>query len=108
MNKQKFMQEILKNGQIELENNLKYVVVTANEKNIEMNEGFKKALKEDGRYGAYIGFVTFEKQAPYSMDSLPIYGGQNGYVTKWFTHDFKTAIETDLKDRKMKLLKRVK
>jgi len=109
LTKKDFMKMVKEEGQIELENNLKYVVVKANKGNIEMTEKFEKQLTDERLYNeAYIGFVTAEEVAPYGMDNLPIYGGGNEYATNCFSRDMEKAIMNNLNDRQMGLLKRVK
>ena len=84
-----------------------YVVVKANDDNIEMTEKFKNQLLDEGLYDdSFIGVVTDRLRDLYPMDFFPIYGERDRYATKWFKRTPEEVIDSDLKDRNMKLLAR--
>jgi len=99
--------ELAKKGAVEISDDFKYVAVRLNETNINMNDKFKEQLKNQGLYNdSYIGFLTSDEKAPYSMEWLPIYGGSKGYITKHFTSSLEDAVMDDLKDKSLNLLNR--
>ena len=106
MKKQEFI-ELAMTGIVELENDLFYKVVLADDSNIEMSDKLKDQLISENKYGkTYIGVITWNADSKVSSGSLPIYGNANSFVTKFFVADKKQAILNDLKDRQMELLKR--
>ena len=102
---------VLDNGYIPIDNrkdNLYYVVAKINDDNFgDIPPKLKEQLKDEGLYNrAYIGFMSYSAKPPYTVQMLPIYGDSKRYVTKWFTSNPGAAIDHDLSERYMKLLKR--
>ena len=87
-----------------------YRVAKANDDNIEMTEMFKKQLIEEGLYNnSYISaFVhSSDPSVKIEQDSLPIYGSDEKYVTKWFTSTPEETVLQELNDRQMQLKRRL-
>lgn len=101
--------ELAKKGPVKINDNLNYVAVKVNSDNIEMNDLFKGQLIEEGKYDkTYIGFFVCdsEKEKPYSMQNLPIYGSPDRYVTKHLAWSFEDAVMDDLRRRETRILSR--
>lgn len=102
-----FKEVVMNDGHIQIEENLVYLVIQINDDNFEnINEKFKEQLSEENKYNMWIGFITNELKDKYDIQSLPIYGDPNKYVTKWFASTPEKAIDSDLRNRSMQLLKR--
>lgn len=98
---------VMNNGYIQIDEDLVYLVIQINDDNFEnINEKLKKQLLEENKYNTWIGFIKNELKDKYDIQSLPIYGDPNKYVTKWFASTPEKAIDRDLRDRGMRLLKR--
>lgn len=109
LNKQSFKQYVLNNGHITIDEDGRddFVVIQINNENFkDISPAFKRQLEDEGKYNSWIGFITFEKQPPYTVQMLPIYGNSQKYVTKWFTNTADEAIDQCLSDKQMQLLKR--
>lgn len=94
IDKKMFETTVLNNGHITIDKDggCDFVVIQINDKNFnDISPAFKQQLIDEGKYNSWIGFFTTQKQSPYSVQWLPIYGDSKRYVTKWFT---KTAIES--------------
>jgi hypothetical protein len=77
MDRQSFKQQVLNNGYITIDSDgaLNYVVTKINDNNFrDINPTLKKQLEDEGKYNSWIGFITHEKQPPYTVQALPIYG----------------------------------
>jgi hypothetical protein len=103
-----FIKQVKDNGHIPLDNDLYYVVAKISDDNFkDISPKFKEQLKDEGLYNkSYIGFISRSAKPPYTVRVLPIYGSSSKYETKWFTDSVEKAINRDLNDRNMKLLKR--
>lgn len=98
----KQFEELAKEGPVQIDVNLFYVVVKLNEEQINMTEAFKKQLIDEGKYdNSYVGFMTNETKAPYHMNNLPIFGDRNKYVTKFFVRTQDEAVNHDLRQRSL-------
>lgn len=105
MNKKDLMR-IAKEGPVKIDTFCEYVVVKVNEENIKLTDKFKSQLIEENKYDeTYIGFITSEKNKPYAMSNLPIYGRTDKYETKHINRDINKVISKDIKD--YKLLERI-
>lgn len=109
LNRQTFKQITLDNGFIPIDENgeLNFVVTQINIENFnDISPNLQEQLENENKYNSWIGFISYEKQSPYSVQMLPIYGNSQEYITRWFTNTAEEAIDQCLNDRSMKLLKR--
>lgn len=109
LDKQSFKQQVLQNNHITIDKDggCNFVVAQINDENFgDITPKLKQQLEEEGKYNWWIGFLVSKVEQPYTVQLLPIYGDSKKYVTKWFTKTAEEAIEIDLKDRQMELLKR--
>lgn len=108
LNKRSLMEHVLHNGCIAIDSDgrCNFVVTQINDENFsDISPTFKQQLEDEGKYNSWIGFITLGGP-PYSVQWLPIYGDSQRYVTKWFNSKAETAIEQNLNDNQMRLLKR--
>lgn len=99
--------ELVGKSPVAIDKRVNYVAVKVNSENIAMSDKLKDQLVKENKYdNTYIGFMTSEVTAPYSMDNLPIYGRSDIYETKHFSRDFAEAVMTDLRQRSMGILNR--
>lgn len=89
--------------------NYYYFIVPADDIYLNMPPKLEDQLKRNAVYGTYISGIISKEAARLPIDSswLPIYGFQDNFVTKWFANDYETAFARDLRDRQMKLSKRL-
>lgn len=109
LDRQSLKQHVINNECITIDKDgaCNFVVTQINDENFkDISPMLKQQLEDEGKYNSYIGFITFEKQAPYSTQMLPIYGNSQSYVMQWFTNTAEQAIDQCLNDRQMKVLKR--
>jgi hypothetical protein len=108
MDKKSFKQVVLSNNCIPIDNGeLTFVIARINDENFrDISPRFKEQLKNENKYNSWIGFITHEKQLPYTVQMLPIYGRSDKYVTKWFTKTPEETIDQCLKDKGVCLLNR--
>lgn len=109
LNRQSFKQFVLDNNCITIDANggCNFVVTQINDENFtDISPNLKQQLEDEGKYDSWIGFITFEKNPPYSVQMLPIYGNSQAYVTKWFTDTAEETIDQWLRDRQAQLLER--
>lgn len=87
-----------------------YFIVPVDNEHIEMTPEFEEQLEREGLYGrSYISGILSSSDAelPIGMVWLPINGSSNRYVTKWIEHSYDDCFDRDLKDRQVKLSKRL-
>lgn len=87
-----------------------YFIVPVDNEHIKMTPEFEEQLEREGLYGrSYISGILSSSAAklPIGMGWLPINGSSNQYVTKWIEHSYDDCFDRDLKDRQMKLSKRL-
>ena len=109
LTKKSFIQLALENGKVMLdkEGDINFVVTQINDTNFnDISPKLMEQLKNENKYNLWIGFITSKMQAPYSIQSLPIFGNSNRYILKHFQNSAENAINDDLNDRSIKLLKR--
>jgi hypothetical protein len=90
--------------------NYSYFIVPVDDEHIEMTLEFKEQLENEGYYGRYYvsGIMSSSvAKLPIGMKWLPIYGNSNRFDTKWFSRSYDDCFAKDLKDRMMKLSKRL-
>lgn len=106
----KLIDNIKKQGYIAIDKGeLFYNVTLVNDSNFpNMTKKLKAQLLEENLYGtSYIGHIDRSNKPPFSMETLPIFGNSNKYVTKWFKSSEIEAVNVDLKDKYLGLLKRI-
>lgn len=82
-----------------------YRLVQANEETID-NPRLLKQLKEEGKYNYWISVYDFKTKtttAPLPTVVLPILGGKDKYITKWFYKDYKAALKQAVDELKSML-----
>ena len=87
-----------------------YFIVPVDDEHIEMDSEFREQLEREGYYGEYCisGILSSEAaKLPINMSWLPIYGSSNRFETKWFAYSYDDCFAKDLRDRMMKLSKRL-
>ena len=87
-----------------------YFIVPVDDEHIEMDSEFKEQLEREGYYGEYCisGILSSEAaKLPIDMTCLPIYGSPDRFDTKWFAYSYDDCFAKDLRNRIMKLSKRL-
>ena len=96
-----------KNIIIDKEGDLNFVVTQINDTNFnDISPKLMQQLKNENKYNSWIGFITSKMQAPYSIQSLPIFGNSQHYILGYFKNSAENAIEQSLNDKPIHLLKR--
>ena len=75
-----------------------------------MEHEFKDQLKREWYYGEYCisGIISSEAaKLPIDMSWLPIHGSSDRFDAKWFAYTYDDCFAKDLRDRIMKLSKRL-
>lgn len=107
LTRKQFKDIVLKDGHVKIDNNLYYIVTQVNEDNFKnFPQKLKEQLIEENKYGNWIGVFGDSVDEKLEAIHLPFYGDPNRFVTKWFVSSPEKAIDNDLKDRGMGLLKR--
>lgn len=108
LSKKKFIETVLQNGYITIDQGQYFFVVTQiNKENFpDMDEKLEEQLNNEGKYNGWIGFIDNNSQAPFSVQALPIYGSYQSFITEYVKYTAEGAAEYDLSDRQMQLLKR--
>ena len=105
--RKQFKDVVLKDGHVKIDDNLYYIVARVNEDNFKsFPQKLKEQLVEENKYGNWVGVFGNSVNEKLEAMQLPIYGDPNRFVTKWFVSSPEKAIDNDLKDRGMGLLKR--
>lgn len=111
ISKKKIFDMIKSDGYIKLDDGYYYVCCKLNEENWDFTgyESFLEQIKKEGLYNrVYASAVVKQLNSKYPVDSLPIFGDSNRWVTKWFSSDFDATIKQDFsKSSGMGLTKRV-
>ena len=87
-----------------------YFIVPVDDKHLKMEPEFKNQLKREGYYGEYCisGIISSEAaKLPIDVSRLPIHGSSDRFDTKWFAYTYDDCFAKDLRDRIMKLSKRL-
>ena len=87
-----------------------YFIVPVDDEHLKMEPEFKNQLKREGYYGEYCisGIISSEAaKLPIDVSRLPIHGSSDKFDTKWFAYTYDDCFAKDLKDRIMKLSKRL-
>ena len=87
-----------------------YFIVPVDDEYIEMDPEFREHLEREGYYGEYCisGILSSEAaKLPIDMTYLPIYGSPDRFDTKWFAYSYDDCFAKDLRNRIMKLSKRL-
>lgn len=87
-----------------------YFIVPVDDEYIEMDSEFREQLEREGYYGEYCisGILSSEAaRLPIDMTCLPIYGSPSRFDTKWFAYSYDDCLAKDLRNRIMKLSKRL-
>lgn len=109
LTKQKFKNIVIENGFIPLDRsgNYNYVLTQVNTENFnDLTEELIQQLNDSGKYNCWVSLIEINPNAPFSMNSLPIYGSVNSFITQWLYYTPEGAMDQDLSDRGMKLLSR--
>jgi len=107
LTKKQFKDIVLKDGHVKIDDNLYYIVTRVHEDNFKnFPQKLKEQLVEENKYGNWIGMFGDSVDEKLEAMQLPLYGDPNRVVTKWFVSSPEKAIDNDLKDRRMGLLKR--
>lgn len=107
LTKKQFKDIVLKDGHVKIDDNLYYIVTRVHEDNFKnFPQKLKEQLVEENKYGNWIGMFGDSVDEKLEAMQLPLYGDPNRVVTKWFVSSPEKAIDNDLKDRGMGLLKR--
>ena len=87
-----------------------YFIVPVDDEHLKMEPEFKNQLKREGYYGEYCisGIISSEAaKLPIDVSRLPIHGSSDKFDTKWFAYTYDDCFAKDLRDRIMKLSKRL-
>ena len=87
-----------------------YFIVPVDDEHLKMKPEFKDQLKREGYYGEYCisGIISSEAaKLPIDMSWLPIHGSSDRFDAKWFAYTYDDCFAKDLRDRIMKLSKRL-
>ena len=87
-----------------------YFIVPVDDEHLKMEPEFKNRLEREGYYGEYCisGIISSEAaKLPIDVSRLPIHGSLDKFDTKWFAYTYDDCFAKDLKDRIMKLSKRL-
>lgn len=90
-----FRDYMMNNERLNLTDGRFVAVLPVTTENFELDNSLEKQLKEEGKYGWYIGIIytdTFNK--PYPMNTLPVFGDDNEWITSWFTKDKESQIDS--------------
>ena len=87
-----------------------YFIVPVDDEHLKMEPEFKNQLKREGYYKEYCisGIISSEAaKLPIDVSRLPIHGSSDKFDTKWFAYTYNDCFAKDLRDRIMKLSKRL-
>ena len=87
-----------------------YFIVPVDDEHLKMELKFKDKLKREGYYGEYCisGIISSEAaKLPIDVSWLPIHGSSDRFDAKWFAYTYDDCFAKDLRDRMMKLSKRL-
>ena len=87
-----------------------YFIVPVDDEHIEMDSEFREQLEREGYYGEYCisGILSSEAaKLPINMTYLPVWWSPDKFETKWFAYTYDDCLAKDLRNRIMKLSKRL-
>ena len=87
-----------------------YFIVPVDDEHIEMDPEFREQLEREGYYGEYCisGILSSEAaKLPINMTYLPVWWSPDRFEKKWFAYSYDDCFAKDLRDRMMKLSKRL-
>lgn len=87
-----------------------YFIVPVDDEHLKMGHEFKDQLKREGYYGEYCisGIISSEAaKLPIDVSWLQIHGSSDRFDAKWFAYTYDDCFAKDLRDRIMKLSKRL-
>ena len=87
-----------------------YFIVPVDDEHLKMEPEFKNQLKREGYYKEYCisGIISSEAaKLPIDVSRLPIHGSSDKFDTKWFAYTYDDCFAKDLRDRIIKLSKRL-
>ena len=91
---------------LDADGTIKYKVVAVDKDHIiDMSEKLEQQLKQEGKYGWYT--TCCSSHIDTREQDLPIFGDSNKFVTKWLVRDYGDAVQSDLRDRSMRLYNRI-
>ena len=91
---------------LDADGTIKYKVVAVDKDHIiDMSEKLEQQLKQEGKYGWYTTCCSSHIET--REQDLPIFGDSNKFVTKWLVRDYGDAVQSDLRDRSMRLYNRI-
>ena len=91
---------------LDADGTIKYKVVAVDKDHIiDMSEKLEQQLKQEGKYGWYT--TCCSSHIDTREQDLSIFGDSNKFVTKWLVRDYGDAVQSDLRDRSMRLYNRI-